>query len=489
MSLKQYAAVKKISIPNTADPKQIERVITEIQAMLDMQGANNIVRIEEFDELDWPRGGGKDILIRMELLTSLDSIVKESTLPVDEVVKLGTHICKALELCESRKIVHRDIKPGNILVSGYGEYKLGDFGIARSMGERRTFTGIGTDDFIAPEVYGMLGKREYDSRADIYSLGITLYYLLNQNKLPFEDTDSEGYIYRRRMGEVLPLPRNTPEWLAKVVLKACAYKPEDRYASAAEMRAALEQANNDAKVIAHPQATPVSLLYPDPEVCFKIGENYYKGRGVSKNYTWAREWYHKAAVQGYAPAQHALADLYYYGRGVSKDYAEAVKYYRAAAEKDYAMAQYRLGVFYVGGGTIPRDCTEAVKWFSKAAEQGYDNAQYYLGVMYTIGSGVPHDYTEAVRWYRKAADQGHEGAKHNLGDMYFFGQGVDQDFEKAMEWYREAAEQGHIEAQYDLGNMYKDGQGTPQDYTEAIRWYGKAAAQGHQGAKKALDGF
>jgi len=450
MGFKQYAAVKKISIPSEADPRQLERVRTEIQTMLQMQGANNIVRIEEFAELDWPRGGGKDILIRMELLTSLDSIIKKTILPVDEAVKLGIHICKALELCESANIIHRDIKPGNILVSGYGEYKLGDFGIARSMGERRTFTGIGTDDFIAPEVFGMFGKRDYDLRADIYSLGITLYYLLNQNMLPFEDTDSEGHILRRRMGEALPVPKNAPGWLTKVVLKACGHKPEDRYASAAEMRAALEQAGLNTSTVTRPQAVPSNI---DPDECYKNGEIYYLGTGAAKDYAKAAEWYRNAAEQGHADAQNDLGAMYQNGHGVPQDYEVAVK------------------------------------WFRKAAKQGNANAHYNLGSMYYTGRGVTKSYKQAVKWLGIVAEQGYADAQHDLGCMYFNGQGVPQDPKEAIKWFRKAARQGQADAQYHLGLIYHNGFSVTKNKTQAIKWYSEAAAQGHEEAQEALDEF
>lgn len=90
----------------------------------------------------------------------------------------------ALEYCQCQNIIHRDIKPENIFVSRFGEFKLGDFGIARETGSalRADYPKKGTFSYMAPEMYK---GEEYDARVDIYSLGIVLYKLCNHNRLPF----------------------------------------------------------------------------------------------------------------------------------------------------------------------------------------------------------------------------------------------------------------------------------------------------------------
>ena len=170
----------------------------------------------------------------MELLTSLEEKLKDGLLPIDEVIKLGIHICRMLEVCEKQNIIHRDIKPANIFVTEYGDYKLGDFGIARTLQDGSASTSIGTMDFIAPEVASY--RQRYDSRVDIYSLGLTLYYLLNGNKLPFEGEDNEeSPLVRRIDGEPLPQLKGISERLSYMVLKASSFKPNDRYSNIKEM--------------------------------------------------------------------------------------------------------------------------------------------------------------------------------------------------------------------------------------------------------------
>jgi serine/threonine-protein kinase len=180
----QWAAVKRIELPHNNPEKDnvlLERVKAEIMSMIQMKDYPHIVKIEDFAVVDWKRDEGQDILIRMELLTSLEEKLKDGPLSVDEIVKMGIHLCKMLEVCEQQNIIHRDIKPANIFITKYGDYKLGDFGIARTLSDGVASTGIGTLDYMAPEVI----RGKYDGRVDIYSLGVTMYYLLNGNKLPF----------------------------------------------------------------------------------------------------------------------------------------------------------------------------------------------------------------------------------------------------------------------------------------------------------------
>ena len=217
-----------------------------------------------------------------------------------------------------------------------------------------------------------------------------------------------------------------------------------------------------------------------------LGTCYAKGFGVTKDYAEAVKWYRKATEQGYARAQHNLGYCYDEGLGVTQNYAEAVKWYRKAAEQGYAAAQHNLGYCYDKGLGVTQDYAEAVKWYRKAAEQGEANAQCNLGYCYEIGRGVTQNYYEAVKWYRKAAEQGDVTAQCILGVCYAEGFGVTKDYTEAVKWYRKAAEQGDAVAQNNLGVCYDDGIGVTQDYAEAVKWYRKAAEQGVARAQNSL---
>lgn len=165
------------------------------------------------------------------------------SIPEEKVIKVGMDICSALILCESKHIVHRDIKPENIMVSEFGDYKLGDFGIARTMYHTTQATIAGSDRYMAPEV---ITRKEYGKEVDIYSLGLVLYWMLNNRKRPFIDADyipsneeNEQAQLRRVTGDPLPPPKDGSRKLQNIVLKACAYEPKDRFSSAREMYQAL----------------------------------------------------------------------------------------------------------------------------------------------------------------------------------------------------------------------------------------------------------
>ncbi len=222
--------------------------ISEIDLMENFKGNTNIVSIEDYKVVRRPDGVGNIIFIRMELLRPLDAVLRQRQLSEQEVIRLGIDICSALELCATKRIIHRDIKPANIFVNdrmpGKVFFKLGDFGVARSLqAMTHTLSKKGTPNYMAPEVF--FGK-PYDARADIYSLGVTLYYLLNNNRIPFLEAGNvgpaarEAALSRRMSGEKLPPPANASREMNEVVQKACAPDPQNRYPGAREMKAALE---------------------------------------------------------------------------------------------------------------------------------------------------------------------------------------------------------------------------------------------------------
>ena len=224
----------------------VQELVEEFRIMSKLKGESNIVSYEDHRVIEHADEIGWDVFIRMELLTPLTKYAKEHGISRADVIRLGIDICSALELCRKNNIIHRDIKPENIFVSENGKFKLGDFGIAKTV--EKTTGGLskkGTYTYMAPEVY----KGEaYGASVDIYSLGIVLYRFMNNNRTPFlppyptpiKYADRESAMARRIKGEPLPAPANADEALSQVILKACAYSPEDRYLSPSDMRRDLE---------------------------------------------------------------------------------------------------------------------------------------------------------------------------------------------------------------------------------------------------------
>lgn len=239
----------------------VDECVNEIKTMESLKGTQNIVSVEDYKVIPHENEIGWTIVIRMELLTSFIAHTKDKVLSEKEVIKLGIDMCNALEFCAKLKIMHRDIKPENIFISSFGIYKLGDFGIARKL-EKSTMgmSKKGTYNYMAPEIYS--GKGNYDFTSDIYSLGIVLYKLLNSNRFPLVDPRSSNITHqqmqdafeKRMQGATLPKPLNASDALSNVILTACAYNPQDRFATASALKMALTNVQNGTadKVAAQP---------------------------------------------------------------------------------------------------------------------------------------------------------------------------------------------------------------------------------------------
>ena len=260
---KEKAALKVISIPQSDSDisemysdgyddesitstfkEHLKSIVAEYSLMRKLNGSANVVNCDDVRYVQHDDGFGWDIFIKMELLTPLTSALP-AEVSEEQVIKIAKDLCHALVQCKQFGIIHRDIKPQNIFVSPLGDYKLGDFGIAKTVEKTSGGTKIGTYKYMAPEVYN---NQPYGAGADIYSLGLVLYWLLNEHRMPFLPLPPEKLLagleeharLRRFNGDQIPAPAHGSEALKRIVLKACAYDPKARYQSAAEMLRALE---------------------------------------------------------------------------------------------------------------------------------------------------------------------------------------------------------------------------------------------------------
>lgn len=185
--------------------------------------------------------------IAMEFLEgqTLRQLLKSGgKLPVGEALNTASRVCEALEYMHRRDMVHRDLKPENIMLCNDGSLRIMDFGIVKVSGMRRlTFSGfsptLGTPDFMAPEQ--VKGKRG-DERTDIYSLGAVLFEMIT-GTVPFEGSTAFQIMNARLTGDP-PAPRSInpdiPPEVEEIVLHAMQRNPDDRYPSAAAMKAELD---------------------------------------------------------------------------------------------------------------------------------------------------------------------------------------------------------------------------------------------------------
>lgn len=218
-----------------------EKAEKEVNLMYKLKTCRNIVGYQDFKFLDV---FGEHYItfilaIRMFTYQDLNFLAKTKGLSQLDIIRIGIDICSALEACEKNRIMHRDIKPGNIFWDD-DQYLLADFGIARILKKGNlAHTSQGTPQFAAPEQFAnLLGKDGYDERIDIYSLGLTLYYLANNQQLPFYDRlkNTDLAVKMRLTGkQIEPIEGINPE-LNRIMLKACAFSACDRYSNAGRMK-------------------------------------------------------------------------------------------------------------------------------------------------------------------------------------------------------------------------------------------------------------
>lgn len=281
-------------IPVTDD--KLENFLAEVELLQSLENYN-IIRIEDFDLLNSQDGQRVYLLIRMEYLEP----VPRRGNSIETVVKIGVQIGAALAACHrcNPPVIHRDVKPDNILKNHNGDYKLGDFGASRLMGEC-TMTNIGTPQYVSPEVATF---QKYDVRADIYSLAVTLYTYLNDGKTPFIEHGTQEAIGMRLSGKPLPDIPGVPPRLMDVIRKGAAHDPNARYSTVTQFCSDLEASIN---------ASGAQSVYDDRTVAVgtKVEEtrSIYSSSGQNPYYGNSGAYQNPAAQysqQQYAPQPYA----------------------------------------------------------------------------------------------------------------------------------------------------------------------------------------
>ena len=231
----------------------------EIGVLEQCRGQRNIVQVYESDVVPNPDNPiCSYILIRMEMLYKIEDYLRGKT--QKDVLRMFRDIAQALDFLESRRMLHRDIKRANIMINQSGDFKLTDFGEARDiLTKNAASTKAGTPYFMAPEVWS--GQR-YDSRADIYSLAMTVYNCLYQFRYPFQQLGARSEVsayeanQKRLEGRPIPPIEGVDPRLNEILLRCLQYEPSERYPSA---RLLLEDIN---RLMSSRNFTNEKLIYP-----------------------------------------------------------------------------------------------------------------------------------------------------------------------------------------------------------------------------------
>jgi len=233
LSLDRNIALKVLREEYSKDESFTERFRREAHAAAKLNHPN-IVQIYTIGEVEGMYYYTMEFIIGDELS---DLMRRERPLRIDRTVEVVGEICKALDYAHRNKVVHRDIKPNNIIVNDEGITKILDFGIAKALDtSTMTATGliVGTPQYMSPE---QAEGKEIDGRSDIYALGIMFYEMIT-GKLPFKGDTPIQTLYKHVHEHPKPprdFNRNIPESVQSVVLRAIEKDPERRYDTGKEM--------------------------------------------------------------------------------------------------------------------------------------------------------------------------------------------------------------------------------------------------------------
>jgi serine/threonine protein kinase len=259
----RYVALKILPQQLAADPQFVGRFKHEAQVLAKLQHPH-ILPVFDFGEAD----GYTYIVMPLVESGTLTQLMAAGRLPLTRIRDIIVQVGDALDYAHSQGLIHRDIKPSNVLIDTRGNCLLTDFGIAKMVqgSTRFTSTGgiVGTPDYMSPE---QGSGNKVDPRTDIYSLGIMLYELVT-GRLPYQAETPIAVVFKH-ISDPLPLPSllnpATPEPLERVILKALAKDPNERFATAGDMVRALKAALPDtANWTQTPAPPPASAPAPPP---------------------------------------------------------------------------------------------------------------------------------------------------------------------------------------------------------------------------------
>ena len=243
LALTRQVAVKLLKPTLAADPVVAERFRREAVAVAQLSHPN-IVAV--YDAIEDTAGDSRRLAVVMQLVNgkSLRQLLDEQRrLSPDLTIHIGSCVAAALDAAHRAGLVHRDVKPGNILITPDGRVLLTDFGIAKGLGatgDDLTSANVmmGTAKYLSPE---QVRGKKLDGRADLYSLGLVLYECL-AGRVPFlgeTDTDTALARLNRDPTDLARLRPTLPYGLAELIHRLLARRPMDRYATGSEVRVAL----------------------------------------------------------------------------------------------------------------------------------------------------------------------------------------------------------------------------------------------------------
>jgi hypothetical protein len=499
-------ALKIIHLQAVADPKEIDflrdRLFREARAAGKLFHPGIVVILDVGQE-------GDTAYIAMERIegpTLLELLATSDKLPTAQVIDILRQTGAALDYAHQNGVIHRDIKPGNIMLHKGKVVKVADFGIAKSTATTYgTMTGmmLGTPSYMSPE---QIEAAPVDGRSDQFALAVVAFEMLSGAR-PFQGDSIATLAHMIAYGPRPSLRTANPMFgpaVDQVLHRALSRSPNDRYATCVEFVGALEEALNRApEPLPSPSDAPTAALAATPAktaqypstawVKYVLGAAGLVMIAVAASLYWiykhpvkkeiapvaapqtvAQVAAPKASPGGTVPAQVPVDVTP--PQPAPAQPAPAQPDSRALAKQYYASAMEKMRA---------RQIQAALPLLQQAANLGEVRAMEELGELY-LEDGPTKNEKEAARWYRKAADAGSSTAMLYLGSMYADGTGVTQSDDESARWWGKAANAGNPAGMYDLGTLYEEGRGVPRSAAKARELYQKAANLGNDEAKKRL---
>ena len=416
-------------------------------------------------------------------------------MPRGDVPGFMNKVAKAVQTLHEAGYVHRDLKPGNILLRRNGDPVLIDLGLVKQRGNEHTPlgwrprkvsmvdgrpVGVGTIDFAAPE---QLLEGKSLVQGDVFSLGKIAWHLYEENPPPamraiihratreipterYESAQAFATAVRRRNRRLVVLWLLAALGVVAVAL-AVAFRagikrmmvgflvPQEPAPAVASSPNAVseETETNEVETVETPPA-PADEVEPRPEESVKKEDpppTEKPAEETDRRPDESDQAYFERMLPladgGNLRAQIVVAESYLYGRGTAANGPAAVAWYRKAAATGDASAQASLAFCLLHGRGCEKDYAEAVVWYAKAAEQNDVNALNGLAVCYFQGHGVNKDEKMGFRLAVMAAARGHVPSQTLVGDCYLKGIGVVADENLGISWLELAASKNNKNAQ------------------------------------------
>lgn len=258
--LSRYVAMKILKTEFREDAVFIRKFQSEAQSAAGLSHPS-IVGIYDVGE---DRGFYYIVMEYVDGITLKDYIRKKGSLTPKEVISISVQVCSAIKVAHSHNIVHRDIKPQNIMISREGKVKVTDFGIAKATSSNTISTNaMGSVHYTSPEQ----ARGGYsDAKSDIYSLGITMYEMIT-GRLPFDGDTTVAIALKHLQEEITPPSQYVPDIpysLEQIILKCTQKSPDRRYANVTQLEKDLRQSltdpDGDFVVIAPPIASNTRMM-------------------------------------------------------------------------------------------------------------------------------------------------------------------------------------------------------------------------------------